>query len=30
MIERAGHWLGDENPDTVADALLAFLAEEAP
>lgn len=27
VIPRAGHWLGDENPEAVADALTAFFAE---
>lgn len=30
VIERAGHWLGDENPGAVADALLAFFGEASP
>ena len=27
VIPKAGHWLGDENPDAVADALLVFFGE---
>ena len=27
VIPRAGHWLGDENPEAVADALLGFFDE---
>lgn len=31
IIPRAGHWLGDENPDAVAAALLTFFGEtDAP
>lgn len=29
VVPRAGHWLGDENPDDVADALIAFFADAA-
>jgi pimeloyl-ACP methyl ester carboxylesterase len=28
VIPGAGHWLGDENPAALADALLAFFGEE--
>ncbi len=27
VIPHAGHWLGDENPAAVADALIAFFGE---
>ncbi len=30
VIPKAGHWLGDENPDAVANALLAFFGEARP
>ncbi len=28
VIERCGHWIGDERPDVVAAELLAFFAED--
>lgn len=28
VIERCGHWVGEERPDFVADELLAFFGEE--